>query len=121
MAVFKSSVVVHDADDRPIGAGMAYVHLRAAPDADQRVTGTVSLRRWEPRDEPPAWLRLEDGRRLAIEVSREVLSECSRNQILRYQASWPPSPASTSDALGAPRTSSPAPAPPDSAPQSPPG
>ena len=56
MAVFKSSVEVHDAEQRSIGAGMAYVHLRLAASAEQRATGTVSLKRWEPRDEAPAWL-----------------------------------------------------------------
>jgi hypothetical protein len=90
MAVFKSSVDVHDADNRSIGSGMAYVHLRLAADAEQRATGTVSLRRWEPADEVPAWLLLADGRQLPIEVSRQVLSECSRNHILRFQAQWPP-------------------------------
>jgi hypothetical protein len=90
MAVFKSSVDVHDADDRSIGSGMAYVHLRLAADAEQRATGTVSLRRWEPADEVPAWLLLGDGRQLPIEVSREVLSDCSRNHILRFEAEWPP-------------------------------
>jgi hypothetical protein len=91
MAVFKSNVDVHDTGHRSIGTGMAYVHLRLAADAEQRATGTVSLRRWEPADEAPASLRLEDGRDLTIEVSREVLSECSRNHILRFHAQWPPS------------------------------
>ena len=91
MAVFKSSVDVHDAENRSIGSGMAYLHLRLATEAEQRATGTVSLRRWEPADEVPTSLRLEDGRRLPIEVSREVLSDCSRNHILRFQAQWPPS------------------------------
>ena len=91
MAVFKSSVDVHDAEHRSIGTGMAYVHLRLPAEAEQRATGTVSLRRWEPAGEAPSSLQLADGRRLAIEVSREVLSECSRNHILRFQADWPPS------------------------------
>jgi hypothetical protein len=90
MAVFKSSVEVHDVGDRRIGTGMAYVHLRLAADTAQRATGTVSLRRWEPAGEAPSWLALDDGRQLTIEVSREVLSECSRNHILRFQATWPP-------------------------------
>lgn len=90
MAVFKGSVAVHDAEDRPIGTGMAYVHLRLGADAEQRATGTVSLRSWTPVGEPPAWLALGDGRRLAIEVGREVLSDCSRNHILRFQTVWPP-------------------------------
>jgi len=104
MAVFKSSVAVHDAANRSIGAGMAYVHLRLAADADQRATGTVSLRRWEPADDVPASLQLEDGRRLSIEVSREVLSDCSRNHILRFQAQWPPAEAPGSPSAAAPTT-----------------
>ena len=97
MAVFKSSVKVHDTGGRPIGAGMAYLHLRLPADAEQRATGTVSLKRWDPAGEPPAWLALEDGRALAIEVSREALSECSQNHILRYQASWPPAAPAQSE------------------------
>lgn len=93
MAVFKSSVEVQDAQRRAIGAGMAYVHLRRAGDAAQRVTGTVSLRRWEPADAAPSWLRLADGRQLTIDVTREGLSDCSRNHILRFQAQWPPAGA----------------------------
>jgi len=101
MAVFKSAVHVHDAQDRPIGDGMAYLHLRLGQDADQRATGTVSLKQWTPAGEPPVMLALADGRRLPIEVSREVLSECSSNHILRFQASWPPaaSPADQSQTL----------------------
>jgi hypothetical protein len=91
MAVFKSGVDVHDAEHRSIGTGMAYVHLRLPPETEQRATGTVSLRRWEPADEAPAWLQLDDGRLLTIEVDREVLSDCSRNHILRFRAHWPPS------------------------------
>jgi hypothetical protein len=94
MAVFKSSVGVHDAGDRPVGVGMAYVHLRLPAGTEQRATGTVSLREWEPTGEGPFSLRLEDGRRLPIEVSLQVLSDCSSNHILRFQASWPPLVAS---------------------------
>ena len=104
MAVFKSSVDVHDADNRSIGTGMAYVHLRLAADAEQRATGTVSLRRWEPADEAPVSLQLADGRQLPIEVSREVLSECSRNHILRFQAQWPPSEPSGDPVADTPAT-----------------
>jgi hypothetical protein len=102
MAVFKSSVDVHDAGNRSIGTGMAYVHLRLAADAEQRATGTVSLRRWEPADEVPTSLQLADGRHLTIEVSREVLSDCSRNHILRFQAQWPPSEPTVDRATAAP-------------------
>jgi hypothetical protein len=90
LSVFKSSVQVHDSSGRAIGAGMAYLHLRQGAEQPQRATGTVSLKAWQPEGEAPAWLRLDDGRRLAIEVSRDVLSDCSRNHILRYHATWPP-------------------------------
>lgn len=94
MAVFKSSVDVIDASNRAIGAGMAYVHVRLGADQPQQATGTVSLRHWEPLDDLPVSLHLEDGRSLPISVSREVFSDCSRNHILRYLAAWPPTDAS---------------------------
>jgi len=106
MAVYKSSVEVHDARDRSIGGGMAYLHLRLGADRAQQATGTVSLRRWEPLDDVPTRLLLDDGRTLAIAVGREVLSDCSRNHILRFQTTWPPSDASS--APTAPSTETPA-------------
>jgi hypothetical protein len=98
VAIFKSAVQVQDAQARPIGAGMAYLHLRLGTDAEQQATGTVSLREWTPEGQPPARLLLADGRLLPIEVSRSVLSDCSSNHILRFQASWPPPEASAPDA-----------------------
>ena len=95
MAVFKSAVQVQDAESRIIGAGMTYLHLRLGTDSEQQATGTVSLKAWTPADEPPAALLLADGRTLPIQVSHNVLSECSNNHILRYQASWPPAPSPT--------------------------
>ena len=91
MAVFKSSVEVRDPSERSLGEGMAYIHLPRGHGVSQRATGTVSLRRWEPAADAPTHLTLEDGRRLPISVSLEKLSDCSRNHILRFQASWPPS------------------------------
>jgi hypothetical protein len=96
MAVFKSAVQVQDTQARLIGAGMTYLHLRLGTDAAQEATGTVSLKEWTPADEPPAALLLADGRTLPIQVSLTVLSDCSSNHILRYQASWPPAPSPTS-------------------------
>ena len=90
MAVFKSAVQVLDRSSRTIGEGMTYIHLPRGQGVAQEATGTVSLRRWEPVEEMPAHLALEDGRRLQISVSRDVLSECSQKHILRFQASWPP-------------------------------
>ena len=91
MAVFKSAVEVRDSSERAVGEGMAYVHLPRGQDVAQDATGTVSLRRWEPTADAPSHLALHDGRRLAISVSLEKLSDCSRSHILRFQASWPPS------------------------------
>lgn len=94
MAVFKSPVEVRDPSERSIGVGMAYIHLPRGAGARQDATGTVSLRRWEPRLEPPSHLALEDGRRLSISVSSDVISECSRNHILRFHTVWPGAQAS---------------------------
>jgi hypothetical protein len=63
------------------------------------------LKRWEPEGTAPAWLALDDGRALAIAVSREVLSECSRNHILRFQAAWPPAADRAARAASSPSTS----------------
>jgi hypothetical protein len=90
MAVFKAAATVRDAQGRTIGEGTTYVHLRRPEGVAQDVTGTVSLQWWEPVGDPPAVLALADGRRLAVVVSRDVLSECSRNRIFRYTAAWPP-------------------------------
>ena len=90
MAVFKSAVVVMDPSERALGEGRAYIHLPRGQEVSQDATGTVSLRRWEPGDRLPTLLALEDGRRLAISVSRDVLSECSQKHILRFRAVWPP-------------------------------
>lgn len=89
MAVFKSPVEVRDSGGRAVGEGMAYVHLPRGRQVPQDATGTVSLRRWEPGEEIPSHLVLEDARRLTISVSREVLSDCSRNHILRFTVAWP--------------------------------
>ena len=92
MAVFKSDVVVQDPSARPLGEGKAYVHLPRGLDVAQAASGTVSLRRWEwePTADGPSLLLLADGRTLAIAVSRDVLSDCSRKRILRFQSAWPP-------------------------------
>ena len=90
MAVYKSSVVVRDGRGETIGEGMTYVLLRRPQTEVQDVTGTVSLQWWEPVGDPPAEVALADGRRLSIDVSRDVLSDCSQSRIFRYRASWPP-------------------------------
>jgi hypothetical protein len=93
VAVFKSPVEVRDPGERSLGEGMAFIHLPRGGEVAQDATGTVSLRRWEPGEDPPTGLALAlaDGRRLPISVSREVLSDCSQKHILRFRATWPPS------------------------------
>jgi hypothetical protein len=93
VAIFRSEAEVLDEAGRRLGSGMAYVHLPMGRERDQEATGTVSLRSWEPSDEPPALLVIGEGRRLPIAVSRDALSECSRNRILRFTARWTPEPA----------------------------
>ena len=91
MAIFKSAVEVRDSSGHSLGEGMAYIHLPRGKEACQDATGTVSLRRWEPAADGPSHLALDDGRRLPISVSSARLSDCSRNHILRFEATWPPS------------------------------
>lgn len=93
MAIFRSEAEVLDAADRPLGTGLASIHLPRGLDREQQGSGTVSLRAWEPESGEPVALSLGDGRRLAISVSRDALSDCSRHRILRFAARWPPAPS----------------------------
>ncbi len=90
MAVFKSAVEVREPGGRSIGVCITYIHLPRGLGVAQDATGTVSLRRWDPADQIPTHLSLDDGRCLPISVSSEKLSDCSRNHILRFSAVWPP-------------------------------
>jgi hypothetical protein len=90
MAILKSSARIYDATGHAIGEGVAYVHLPHGRDTPQAAGGTISLRRWEPDGDDPAYIVLEDGRRLDIAVTQSALSDCSRNHILRFATSWPP-------------------------------
>lgn len=75
-----------------LGSGTAYVHLPRGLDRGQEAGGTISLRAWTPAADPPVALSLADGRRLPIRVSRDAISECSRNRVLRFELSWPGQP-----------------------------
>ena len=90
VAIFRSEVEVLSESGRPLGTGMAYLHLPHGLEREQEGTGTVSLRSWEPEDEAPTILQLGNGRRLTINVSRNAISECSRNRILRFSTRWLP-------------------------------
>ena len=89
MAIFKSQAQVLTASGQELGEGLAYLHLPRGLERAQQSGGTISLRSWRPSGEPPTALCLEDGRRLEVRVSRDALSECSRNRVLRFQFDWP--------------------------------
>lgn len=93
MAVFRAEGVVLGDSGADLGSGMASIHLPRGREREQEAAGTVSLQAWEARDDPPVALKFADGRVLAICVSRDALSECSRNRILRFTARWTPEPA----------------------------
>lgn len=93
MAIFRSAAEVLDGAGRQLGSGTAYVHLPRGLERAQQGTGTVSLTDWQEGGGHPERLRLADGRELRIAVSRDALSDCSRHRILRFEASWPPAPA----------------------------
>jgi hypothetical protein len=90
VAIFKSQAAVLDQGGAVLGQGQAYLHLRLGLQRAQAASGTISLQSWEPVERAAATLRLADGRLLPLEVSREALSDCSRNRILRFTTTWPP-------------------------------
>lgn len=90
MAIFKSEAQVLDEAGRPVGHGTVYVHLQRGLEREQEGGGTISLKSWTPTDRVPRALQLADGRRLDIRVSRDALSDCSSNRVLRFEAHWPP-------------------------------
>jgi hypothetical protein len=91
VAIFRSEATVVDSAGRDLGSGMLYLHLPRGLSREQQATGTVSLKTWEPTETLPTTIRLSDGRRLTVDLSRDALSDCSRNRILRFSAPWPPS------------------------------
>jgi hypothetical protein len=90
MAIFKSEARVLDEAGRAVGEGTVYVHLPLGLEREQEGGGTVSLKSWAATDRVPRVLYMADGRRLEIRVSRDALSDCSKNRVLRFEASWPP-------------------------------
>lgn len=87
--MFKSEALITAADGVPLGTGMAYLHLPRGLEREQEAGGTVSLRSWTAAAAEPALLQLADGRHLPINVSRDALSDCSRNRVLRFTLHWP--------------------------------
>ncbi len=90
MAVVRAEAKVVGETGRSLGSGIAYRHLPRGSGQEQEATGTVSLRSWNAGVDAPRALRLVGWGELAIDVSRDALSECSRNRILRFRARWVP-------------------------------
>jgi len=100
VAVFKSEAELVTQSGEALGGGMAYLHLPRGLQRQQASSGTISLKYWRQSDQPPVALRLPDGRNLGIRVSRDALSECSRNRVLRFEADWPPRAGTTPSGAG---------------------
>ena len=94
MAVVRVEARVVDERGGEIGAGMAAIHLPLGRSRAQQASGTVSLRQWNPAGGDPVALCWGEGESISIQVSRDAISDCSRNRILRFSASWQPTDGS---------------------------
>jgi hypothetical protein len=93
MAVLRSAAELLGRSGQVIGRGTLALHLPCGREQAQQASGTLSLVYWAPSGELPAIVRLPDGTQLPLEVSRDAVSECSRNRILRLSTRWPGSDA----------------------------
>ena len=90
MAVFKGEAEVIAEDGSILGSGVVYIHLPRGLERAQTGSATLSLREWEAVSVEPSKLRFAgEPATLAITVTRNALSECSRNRVLRMSVSWP--------------------------------
>ncbi|MFN0073896.1 MAG: hypothetical protein ACKVVP_20645 [Chloroflexota bacterium] len=90
MAIIKGIAELRSAGGELVGSGMAYLHLPKGKGVAQAVGGTVSCTTWHPDAGAPTSLMIERGPTLTISVSKEAVSQCSQNHILRYTATWVP-------------------------------
>lgn len=88
MAIVKSPAKILSGDGTSVGLGMAYIHLPRGKDREQVATGTISCTEWHESAGLPETIQLEGYAPLTVSVSREAISECSRNHILRFSTSW---------------------------------
>lgn len=86
----KGNAEIRSSDGRVVARGIAYLHLPRGVGVRQSAGGTVSCRMWDQTAGEPAVLAVEHGPEVRIRVSKEAVSECSRNHILRYTADWEP-------------------------------
>ena len=89
MTVVKSTARLLLADDRVVGEGRAYVHLRESRTSAQACQGTLALEWWDDTATAPVAVLLDNGTRVPISVHSDRLSGCLAGRILRYQARWP--------------------------------
>lgn len=90
MAIVKGNAEIRAADGSIVGRGMAYLHLPRGHGRAQTAGGTVSCTDWHPGSGQPEIIAIENGPTLSITVSKEAVSQCSQNHILRYTTEWNP-------------------------------
>jgi hypothetical protein len=86
----KGNAEIRSAGGSIVGRGMTYLHLPRGHGRAQTAGGTVSCTDWDPGAGEPAIIAIENGPTLAIAVSKEAVSQCSQNHILRYTTEWSP-------------------------------
>jgi len=90
MAIIKGNAEIRSATGSVVGQGMMYLHLPRGREQAQSAGGTVSCTAWNPDAGEPRLIAIDDGPTLTIEVSKEAVSQCSQNHILRYTTEWDP-------------------------------
>ena len=90
MAIIKGNAEIRSATGSLVGQGMTYLHLPRGREQSQSASGTVSCTAWNPDAGEPRVIAINDGPTLTIEVSKEAVSQCSQNHILRYTTEWAP-------------------------------
>lgn len=95
LAIVKGNAEIRSADGSLVGRGMTYLHLPRGQERAQTAGGTVSCTDWNPNAGPPRIIAIENGPTLSITVSKEAISQCSQNHILRYTTEWNPDASSS--------------------------
>ena len=90
MAIVKGNAEIRADNGSVVGRGVAYLHLPRGRERAQTAGGTVSCSAWNPGAGEPSVIAIENGPTVTITVSKEAVSECSRNRILRYTTEWQP-------------------------------
>jgi hypothetical protein len=95
VAIVKGNAEIRGANGSIVGRGTTYLHLPRGRGRAQTAGGTVSCTEWNPNAGEPRIIALENGPTLSISVSKDAVSQCSRNHILRFTTEWNPDPSSS--------------------------